>query len=172
MKVVFQKLALIMKKVAMKIQIQIEDAFLPKEWLTNENWSLYLGQVIEQMFHWKNKNGPLPLETAKTLRELEQEFSRLNAKTKKNNARRQSSHHLIIWKVYTALQDKLGYAPSARNVWDELERNFRDYDPTSKVIEEISVDALEWYDTNGRSQNFKRSSLDALLSRMRKNPLE
>ena len=159
-------------KLNLRIPIESEDALLPKEWLTNENWSLYLGQVIEQMFHWKNKNGPLPLETAKTLRELEQEFSRLNAKTKKNNARRQSSHHLIIWKVYTALQDKLGYAPSARNVWDELERNFRDYDPTSKVIEEISVDALEWYDTNGRSQNFKRSSLDALLSRMRKNPLE
>ena len=159
-------------KLNLRIPIESEDALLPKEWLTNENWSLYLGQVIEQMFHWINKNGPLPLETARTLKELEQEFSRLNAKTKKKNARRQSSHHLIIWKVYTALQDKLGYAPSARNVWDELERNFRDYDPTSKVIEEISVDALEWYDTNGRSQNFKRSSLDALLSRMRKNPPE
>ena len=79
---------------------------------------------------------------------------------------------MIIWKVYTALQDKLGYAPSARNVWDELEKNSRDYDPTSKVIEDISVDALDWYDTNGISQNFKRSSLDALLSRMRKNPPE
>ena len=159
-------------KLNLRIPIESEDALLPKEWLTNENWSLYLGQVIEQMFHWKNKNGPLPLETAKTLRELEQEFSRLNAKTKKNNARRQSSHHLIIWKVYTALQDKLGYAPSARNVWDELERNYRYYDPTSKVIEDISVDALEWYDTNGIPQNFKRSSLDALLSRMRKKPPE
>ena len=160
------------KKLDLKIQIQIEDALLPKEWLTNENWSLYLGQVIEQMFHWKNKNGPLPLETAKTLRELEQEFSRLNAKTKKKNARRQSSHHLIIWKVYTALQDKLGYAPSARNVWDELERNFRYYDPTSKVIEDISVDALEWFDTKGKKKLFPRSALDTLLSRMRKNPPE
>ena len=159
-------------KLNLRIPIESEDALLPKEWLTSENWSLYLGQVIEQIFHWKNKNGPLPLKTAKTLRELEQEFSRLNAKTKKNNARRQSSHHLIIWKVYTALQDKLGYAPSARNVWDELERNSRYYDPTSRVIEDISVDALDWYDTNGISQNFKRSSLDALLSRMRKNPPE
>ena len=160
------------KKLDLKIQIQIEDALLPKEWLTNENWSLYLGQVIEQMFHWKNKNGPLPLETAKTLRELEQEFSRLNAKTKKNNARRQSSHHLIIWKVYTALQDKLGYAPSARNVWDELERNSRYYDPTNKVIEDIWVDALEWFDTKGKKKLFPRSALDTLLSRMRKNPPE
>ena len=159
-------------KLNLRIPIESEDALLPKEWLTSENWSLYIGQVIEQIFHWKNKNGPLPLKTAKTLRELEQEFSRLNTKTKKNNARRQSSHHLIIWKVYTALQDKLGYAPSARNVWDELERNYRYYDPTSKVIEDISVDALEWYDTNGIPQNFKRSSLDALLSRMRKNPPE
>ena len=159
-------------KLNLRIPIESEDALLPKEWLTSENWSLYLGQVIEQIFHWKNKNGPLPLKTAKTLRELEQEFSRLNAKTKKNNARRQSSHHLIIWKVYTALKDKLGYAPSARNVWDELERNSRYYDPTSRVIEDISVDALDWYDTNGISQNFKRSSLDALLSRMRKNPPE
>ena len=141
------------KKLDLKIQIQIEDALLPKEWLTIENWSLYLGQVIEKMFHWKNKNGPLPLETAKTLRELEQEFSRLNAKTKKKNARRQSSHHLIIWKVYTALVDKLGYTPSARNVWDELERNFRYYDPTSKVIGDISVDALEWFDTKGKKKN-------------------
>ena len=156
----------------MKIQIQIEDALLPKEWLTIENWSLYLGQVIEKMFHWKNKNGPLPLETAKTLRELEQEFSRLNAKTKKKNARRQSSHHLIIWKVYTALEDKLGYTPSARNVWDELERNSRDYDPTSKFIEDISVDALEWFDTKGKKKLFPRSALDTLLSRMRKNPPE
>ena len=160
------------KKLDLKIPIQTEDALLPKEWLTNENWSLYLGQVIEQMFHWKNKNGPLPLETAKTLRELEQEFSRLNAKTKKNNARRQSSHHLIIWKVYTALVDKLGYTPSARNVWDELERNFRYYDPTSKVIEDISVDALEWFDTKGKKKLFPRSALDTLLSRMRKNPPE
>ena len=160
------------KKLDLKIPIQTEDALLPKEWLTNENWSLYLGQVIEQMFHWKNKNGPLPLETAKTLRELEQEFSRLNAKTKKNNARRQSSHHLIIWKVYTALVDKLGYTPSAQNVWDELERNFRYYDPTSKVIEDISVDALEWFDTKGKKKLFPRSALDTLLSRMRKNPPE
>ena len=160
------------KKLDLKIQIQIEDALLPKEWLTNENWSLYLGQVIEQMFHWKNKKGPLPLETARTLKELEQEFSRLNAKTKKKNARRQSSHHLIIWKVYTALEDKLGYTPSARNVWDELERNFRYYDPTSKVIEDISVDALEWFDTKGKKKLFPRSALDTLLSRMRKNPPE
>ena len=160
------------KKLDLKIPIQTEDALLPKEWLTNENWSLYLGQVIEQMFHWKNKNGPLPLETAKTLRKLEQEFSRLNAKIKKNNARRQSSHHLIIWKVYTALVDKLGYTPSARNVWDELERNSRDYDPTSKVIEDISVDALEWFDTKGKKKLFHRSALDTLLSRMRKNPTE
>ena len=159
-------------KLNLRIPIESEDALLPKEWLTNENWSLYLGQVIEQMFHWKNKNGPLPLETAKTLRELEQEFSRLNAKTKKNNARRQSSHHLIIWKVYTALVDKLGYTPSARNVWDELERNFRYYDPTSKVIEDISVDALEWFDTKGKKKLFHRSALDTLLSRMRKNPPE
>ena len=159
-------------KLNLRIPIESEDALLPKEWLTNENWSLYLGQVIEQMFHWKNKNGPLPLETAKTLRELEQEFSRLNAKTKKNNARRQSSHHLIIWKVYTALEDKLGYTPSARNVWDELERNTRDYDPTSKVIEDISVDALEWFDTKGKKKLFPRSALDTLLSRMRKNPPE
>ena len=160
------------KKLDLKIPIQTEDALLPKEWLTNENWSLYLGQVIEQMFHWKNKNGPLPLETARTLKELEQEFSRLNAKTKKKNARRQSSHHLIIWKVYTALEDKLGYTPSARNVWDELERNFRYYDPTSKVIEDISVDALEWFDTKGKKKLFPRSALDTLLSRMRKNPPE
>ena len=159
-------------KLNLRIPIESEDALLPKEWLTNENWRLYLGQVIEQMFHWKNKNGPLPLETAKTLRELEQEFSRLNAKTKKNNARRQSSHHLIIWKVYTALVDKLGYTPSARNAWDELERNFRYYDPTSKVIEDISVDALEWFDTKGKKKLFHRSALDTLLSRMRKNPPE
>ena len=159
-------------KLNLRIPIESEDALLPKEWLTNENWSLYLGQVIEQMFHWKNKNGPLPLETARTLKELEQEFSRLNAKTKKKNARRQSSHHLIIWKVYTALEDKLGYTPSARNVWDELERNFRYYDPTSKVIEDISVDALEWFDTKGKKKLFPRSALDTLLSRMRKNPPE
>ena len=159
-------------KLNLRIPIESEDALLPKEWLTNENWSLYLGQVIEQMFHWKNKNGPLPLETARTLKELEQEFSRLNAKTKKKNARRQSSHHLIIWKVYTALVDKLGYTPSARNVWDELERNFRYYDPTSKVIEDISVDALEWFDTKGKKKLFPRSALDTLLSRMRKNPPE
>ena len=159
-------------KLNLRIPIESEDALLPKEWLTNENWSLYLGQVIEQMFHWKNKNGPLPLETARTLKELEQEFSRLNAKTKKKNARRQSSHHLIIWKVYTALQDKLGYAPSARNVWDELERNSRYYDPTSRVIEDISVDALEWFDTKSKKKLFPRSALDTLLSRMRKNPPE
>ena len=42
-------------KLDLKIPIQTEDALLPKEWLTNENWSLYLGQVIEQMFHWQNK---------------------------------------------------------------------------------------------------------------------
>ena len=159
------------KKLDLKIPIQTEDALLPKEWLTNENWSLYLGQVIEQMFHWKNKNGPLPLETARTLKKLEQEFSKLNAKTTKKNTSRQSSHHLVIWKVYLVLCEKLERGPSARNVWDELERNTRRYDP-NQVIEEITGDGFDWYDTNGRSQNFKRSSLDALLSRMRKNPPE
>ena len=58
-------------KLNLRIPIESEDALLPKEWLTNENWILYLGQVIEQMFHWKNKNSPLPLETAKTLNEFE-----------------------------------------------------------------------------------------------------
>ena len=52
-------------KLNLRIPIESEDALLPKEWLTSENWSLYLGQVIEQIFHWKNKNGPLPLKTAK-----------------------------------------------------------------------------------------------------------
>ena len=65
------------------------------------------------------------------------------------------------------LREKLEREPSARNVWDELERNTRRYDP-NQVIEEITGDGFDWYDTNGRLQNFKRSSLDALLSRMRK----
>jgi len=158
-------------KLNLRIPIESEDALLPKEWLTSENWSLYLGQVIEQMFHWKNKNGPLPLKTVRTLKDLEKEFSRLNAKTPKKNTPRQSSHHLIIWKAYRALQEKFKREPSARNVWDELERNTRRYDP-NQVIEEITGDGFEWYDTNGRSLNFKRSSLDALLSRMRKNSPE
>ena len=55
--------------------------------------------------------------------------------------------------------------------WDELEKNSRDYDPTSKVIEDISVDALEWFDTKGKKKLFPRSALDTLLSRMRKNPI-
>ena len=54
-------------KLNLRIPIESEDALLSKEWLTSENWSLYLGQVIEQMFHWKNKNGPLPLKTVRTL---------------------------------------------------------------------------------------------------------
>ena len=159
-------------KLKLKIPIHSDYAFDPKKWLTESNWALYLQQLIEKMEYWKKNNVPLDTETAKTLRELEQEFSRLNAKTKKKNARRQSSHHLIIWKVYTALEDKLGYTPSARNVWDELEKNSRDYDPTSKVIEDISVDALEWFDTKGKKKLFPRSALDTLLSRMRKNPPE
>ena len=78
---------------------------------------------------------------------------------------------MIIWKVNIALLEKLGREPSARNVWDELERNSRKYDP-NQIIEEITGDGLDWYDTNDNSHTFKRSSLDALLSRMRKNPPE
>ena len=63
------------KKLDLKIQIQLKDALLPKEWLTIENWSLYLGQFIEKIFLWKKKNGALALNTARTLMNLEQEFS-------------------------------------------------------------------------------------------------
>ena len=42
----------------------------------------------------------------------------------------------------------------------------------SKVIEDISVDALEWFNTKGKKKIFPRSALDTLLSRMRKNPPE
>ena len=66
----------------------------------------------------------------------------------------------------------LGQKPTARNVWYELERNTRYYDPNNKVIEEISTDEMEWYDTKDRKQIFKRSALDTLLSRMRNNPPE
>ena len=92
-----------------------------------------------------------------------------------NNKRRdyrKSSHHLIIWKVHQHLLDMLGQKPTARNVWYELERNTRYYDPNNKVIEEISTDEMEWYDTKDRKQIFKRSALDTLLSRMRNNPPE
>ena len=53
----------------LKIPIESDDALLPKKWLTSGNWILYQGQVIEQVFHWKNEKVYLPLKTTRILKE-------------------------------------------------------------------------------------------------------
>ena len=37
----------------LKMPIYTDDALLPKEWLTTDNWELYLQQMIEKMEYWK-----------------------------------------------------------------------------------------------------------------------
>jgi len=87
--------------------------------------------------------------------------------SEKKPALRQSPHHEIIKAVYQGLLKRSEHQPSARDVWAELENNLASYDPGHKTIEEVEPEFFEWYDTKGRKQTFKRSSLDPLLSRKR-----
>ena len=41
----------------LKMPIYTDDALLPKEWLTTDNWKLYLQQVIEMIEDWKKNKG-------------------------------------------------------------------------------------------------------------------
>ena len=58
----------------LKIPIFTDDALLPKEWFTTDNWELYLQQMIEKMEYWKN-NRPFGEESASTLKLLKLELS-------------------------------------------------------------------------------------------------
>ena len=58
-----------------KMPIYTDDALLPKEWLTTDNWKLYLQQMIEMIEDWKKNNGPLEMDSAKTLQCLKAEYS-------------------------------------------------------------------------------------------------
>ena len=40
-------------KMDLKISIQSDYAFIPKEWLNENNWALYVQQLVEKMEHWK-----------------------------------------------------------------------------------------------------------------------
>ena len=62
-------------KMDLKISIQSDYAFIPKEWLNENNWALYVQQLVEKMEHWKKNNEPLDTESARTLQLLKKESS-------------------------------------------------------------------------------------------------
>ena len=61
-------------KMDLKISIQSDYAFIPKEWLNENNWALYVQQLVEKMEHWKKNNEPFVTETARTLQLLKKEL--------------------------------------------------------------------------------------------------
>ena len=141
------------------IPVTEDFTFQPRAWLTPENWKFYVMQMIEHLESWKRANGPLLVESAKTLILLKNETS----------SRRTNPLHLIIWNVYLRLGNRQPGNPSAEQVWQELLNDHGHYDPES-VIEEVTSEHLEWYNTPDHRKYFQRISLDPLLSRMRANP--
>ena len=63
-------------KMDLKISIQSDYAFIPKEWLNENNWALYVQQLVEKMEHWKKNNEPFVTETARTLQLLKKELKK------------------------------------------------------------------------------------------------
>ena len=62
------------------IPVTEDFTFQPRAWLTPENWKFYVMQMIEHLESWKQSNGPLQIETAKTLKALNEKLEQISEK--------------------------------------------------------------------------------------------
>ena len=79
-----------------------------------------------------------------------------------------SQLHALIWRIYQSLVND-NEKPKAQKVWNEIQHRHNTYD-TGEIIDEVTADYIFWHSAYRNKQQFKRTSFDSLLSRLRKNP--
>ena len=84
------------------------------------------------------------------------------------NEKRGNQLHALIWRVYQSLCGE-GKKATAHDVWREVKSNGRKHDE-GEILNEVTNDEILWTSTYRNEQRFQKSSLDSLLSRLKKNP--
>jgi|GEM_PF-3418896 len=85
------------------------------------------------------------------------------------DAGRSSQWHELVWRVYLGVTKRIGKAATAKLVVKEIQTNWKMFD-TDKIIQEVTDDRVCWRSRYGNEADFKFSSLDSLLSRLKKHP--
>ncbi len=128
------------------------------------NWFIYIeadpNEAIALWFHPLSASKQAPSEPLQ---------SPLEGSADENNGKqtRESQLHALIWRarvhVYSASKG------SAQKVWLELQNRYKQHD-TDKIIQEVTATEISWRSAYGNEPTFKRTSLDALLTRLKKSP--
>lgn len=99
--------------------------------------------------------------------ELDRGRTKAKAVEDKRQDTRASQLHKLIWRVrHYIYKDGKG---SAQKVWDEIRHRHKQHD-TDEIIQEVTATEILWCSAYGSEPKFQRSSLDSLLSRLKKSP--
>lgn len=75
--------------------------------------------------------------------------------------------HALIWRARQYVYSS--GTGSAQKVWNEIQHRHKQHD-TDEIIQEVTAIEILWRSGYGNEPSFKRSSLDSLLSRLKKSP--
>lgn len=81
---------------------------------------------------------------------------------------RTSQLHSLIWRVRQHVYSN-GKGGSAQKVWNEIQHRHEQHD-TDKIIQQVTATEILWRSVYGNEPKLQRSSLDALLTRLKKSP--
>ena len=121
-----------------------------------------LGPEIQEVFQVNNNPKDevvLPGETQE-----------VKATKVKRKIKRTSQLHELIMKIALEMAEDLGRKPSAREVWEKIERDYLEYDEEA-IIQEVTEKGIDWRSKYGIEQHLKWSSFDATFSRLWKKYL-
>lgn len=131
-------------------------------------WFEAYGLIVPCEAHDPNHTGNP--EHISTIHHDESKPLEIDAKpsTKKVNIEKRASQlHDLIWRVYLALKNQSSKRIKAQDVWLEIQHRRIQYD-TDEIIQEVTGKKILWKSAYGHEQNFVRSSLDPLLSDLKR----
>ncbi|MCD2449301.1 hypothetical protein GO003_017885 [Methylicorpusculum oleiharenae] len=82
-------------------------------------------------------------------------------------SKREHQLHSLIWRVWQSL-NKDGHA-NVNRVWNELQKNYEKYD-TEEIIQEVTAQEILWISTYGTERRNKKTGLNSVISRLKRNP--
>jgi hypothetical protein len=82
---------------------------------------------------------------------------------------RSSQWHEFVWRTYLGVKKRIGKEPPAKLVVKEIQTNWKTFD-TDKIIQEVADNQVLWRSRYGNESKYTLSSLDSLLSRLKKHP--
>lgn len=121
----------------------------------------------EQFQEWLKKSNQWPLVDSCLLVNWFSVESKADAVEDDEKDTRASQLHALIWRIRQHVYN--AGKGSAQKVWNEIQHRHKQHD-TDEIIQEVTATEILWCSAYGNEPKFQRSSLDSLLSRLKKSP--